>query len=157
MKRLLSVCALLWACSVVPSAYAMQDVAMPKFEHEVILNGNRPDAEKIVHDAIIEGAKKYDWKVVSDSHNTLRLKITVRDRHVAVIDVRIVDNSVAVDYVSSENMNYGKGGGAISEVCLVTPAASQCVKSRSGEYIHANYGRWVRNLLKSARIAAKTL
>lgn len=125
---------------------------MPKFGHEVILETPRAEAEKIIHDSIISGALAREWDIVSDDGKTLRLKIVVRGRHTVVIDVRVVDDGVAVDYVSSVNMSYGKGGESSGDECAVV-AVSSCTKA--GEHIHVNYGRWVRNLLLSARKAAK--
>jgi hypothetical protein len=155
MKRFLSVCGLLLACFAVPSAYAStMIVAMPKFEREVIVKKNGAEAEQVVHDSVIAGARNRGWEVVSDENNTLRLKIVVRNRHTVVIDARIIDNAVAIDYVSSENMDYDKGGASARDECAYV-ATWQCKKDQ--EHIHINYGHWVRNLLRSARVAAKTL
>jgi hypothetical protein len=129
MKRFLLGCVLFWACGVAPSAYAVT-VDMPQFRHEVIL-ADQPGVEHIVHAAIVAAAHKRRWVVIKDGIGKLRLQLLVRNRYSVVVDVRILGNSVAVDYVSSFNMRYRKGD--------------------SVEQIHPSYARWVRSLLQAAR------
>ena len=154
MKQLISIC--IWfflACMIAPSAQAARTVPMPKFEHEVIVYAPDQNPEKAVHDAILKGAQRNNWNLLSDNGGTLRLSLVVRDKHTIAVDVRILGNAVAVDYVSSINMAYEKNAQPMSGTADHCHITNSCDK-RVGEVIHPNYGRWVANLLKVARKAA---
>ncbi|MDR3087761.1 MAG: hypothetical protein LBU45_07415 [Azoarcus sp.] len=159
MKQLISICLLSFlACMIAPLAQAARTAPMPKFEHEVIVYVPDQNPEKAVHDAILKGAQRNNWNVLSDSGGTLRLSLVVRNKHTIVVDVRILGNAVAVDYVSSVNMAYEKDAQQISvdvdaDTCQITNSCDKRVGEGEIEVIHPNYGRWVRNLLKAARKA----
>ncbi|MDR1662770.1 MAG: hypothetical protein LBR95_10205 [Azoarcus sp.] len=131
MKRFLSIAALLFlAFTLTQPVHAARSVPLPKFENEVILEAGAPGGAAKVHDAILVGAAQMNWTVVSDANDTVRLGLTVRNKHAVEVDVRIHENSVSVDYVSSINLRYRDGA------------------------IHPNYGNWIKRLLDAARKAA---
>ena len=139
MKRFMSLVVLSFlACVLTPLAHAARAVPMPVFRNEVIVSASREDAAKETHDAIIAGAARNKWVVVSDDGNTLRLNIEVRAKHSVAIDVHIRGNAVDIDYVSSANMLYETDG-------------------VGGNFIHRNYGNWVRSLLNVSRAAANPM
>jgi hypothetical protein len=108
---------------------------MPQFKNEVITTAIGPNVEKTVHDAIIKGAKVKGWTVALDTPRKLRLKLTVRNKHTIIVHVAINLDSVDVDYVSSNNMNYAKD-------------------ADGREVIHPYYGKWITLMLEAARAAA---
>ena len=156
-KPLTSLCVL--ACLIffmAPLAQAAARlIALPKYDHELILRSRTPvqGAERIVHDAILKSAAKQGWVVVVDTGSTIRLTLAVRTHKVA-IDVRILGNGVAIDYVDSENMSYEKNWReprASDEFCTALPAACEM---NGKDVIHPNYASWIARLLKHTRSVA---
>ncbi|MDR1063806.1 MAG: hypothetical protein LBL48_07735 [Azoarcus sp.] len=142
------------AFTAMPLAHAAtMSRPVPKFEDEIILHSDAPDATKKVHDAILVAATKYKWVVVSDNDSVLRLRLAVR-RHTVEIDVRILGGAVNVGYVDSINMGYAENGvdAVGADHCNYVPGA--CGEKILGAVIHPNYGKWVRSLLVAARTAA---
>jgi hypothetical protein len=154
MKRLTSLCVLVFlACFMAPLAQAQARlIAVPKYDQERILRSRQPvkNADRIVHDAILKSAAKQGWVVVVDTGSTLRLTLEVRT-HKMVIDVRILGDSVAINYVDSVNMSYEKNWRdprASAEFCATLPSACEM---NDKDVIHPNYANWIARLLKQAR------
>ena len=123
-------------------------VVMPKYEHEVILKSHNQDAENIVHLSILKSAARLGWIVAADDGKTMRLTLDVRT-HKVMIDVRIFGNAVAVDYISSKNMDYDKNYSETGEFCI--PAIYHM---NGKEVIHSKYADWITRLLRHASAEA---
>jgi hypothetical protein len=88
--------------------------------------------------ALKQAGAMHGWMVVSDTPNSMRMHLNVRNKHFATVDfLNIDDRACDVKYVSSENLNYTNNNGV--------------------EEIHSSYGRWMNILLTDARIQGNAL
>ncbi|MDR3213521.1 MAG: hypothetical protein LBT71_06345 [Azoarcus sp.] len=157
MKRFISIVILsFFACIVTPLAHATRIAPLPTFQNTTILNAGTDNAATKTHAAILKGAALQKWSIVSDGGNTVRLSLTVRDKHEMVVDVHIRGNVVDVDYVSSKNMAYEKEYVDTRRMddtqCRYVSGA--CLIPAGIKVIHPNYGVWVKRLLDASRKAA---
>jgi len=157
MKKTVIAAILFLSCLIMPLAHAVRlPVRLPIIKNVVILKTNEKNAAAKTRQALIKGVMDKEWRIVSDSGNTMRLRLDVRARHTIIIDVHIRDNTVDVDYVSSEGMDYQRDykGGICALDGALHATSSKCAP---GDFIHPKYGLWVKNLLDSASYAANRL
>ena len=77
---------------------------------------------------ITAAAKSLGWVVDSDANNTMALSYDKAGKHKVQLRLEYDAESYRIHYVDSVNMNYVQRDGV--------------------PYIHPNYNRWVRNLIK---------
>lgn len=90
----------------------------------------RPSGGMTMLDAIARGAKSRDWAIVAKRPGCVSLRLDVRGKHFARVDVDYGDDWFAVRYVDSGNLNYDPSTGEI----------------------HRKYIQWVRNLKQAIRL-----
>lgn len=141
-----------------PLAQAETVVRMPVFKDVVVLGTNVENAAEKTRQAVIQGAKVKNWRLVSKNENTLRLRLDVRKKHMVIVDVRVHGGLVDVEYVRSTGLDYDKDHRSNSVVCGMGETATVMGAACSrGEVIHPGYGRWVRGLLDAVNDAASWL
>ena len=116
---------------------SLRSTRLKPFRNYAIVASGVQDAGKKTRAAILDSAQRLRWKVIEDKPSALRLQLDVR-RHRALIDVKIRDGDVDVDYAGSANLNYEKD-------------------DKGNESIHPAYHKWVLKLLKVARKSAARL
>lgn len=109
-----------------------------------------------VRAAIVAGSESLGWTVVSDEPGKLRLKYNKQGKHEAVIDAVYDADGYQLRYVDSVNLNYRPTGeaprfGAARGYADPAPASP----AETGPQIHPNYNRWIANLIKTIRLAAR--
>ena len=83
-------------------------------------NGSRPTAE-VVQKAIMRACRERGWVPKVVRPGTIEARLTARS-HQALVEITYTDNSYAITYKDSENLDYSDGS------------------------IHRNYNKWVVNL-----------
>jgi hypothetical protein len=83
-------------------------------------NGSRPTVDVVQH-AILSACKVRGWVPRVVQPGIIEARLTVRS-HQALVEITYTDNSYAITYKDSENLDYSNGS------------------------IHRNYNRWVVNL-----------
>ena len=82
-----------------------------------------------IRGAILSSLNLYDWLVESDYQGVIIAKQT-RKNHVARVKISYTKNSVSINYLDSQNLNYRR--------------------DKHGQArIHATYNRWLTNLEKA--------
>jgi len=89
-------------------------------------------------DALLRALPERGWMVMDDEPGEMLVELNVLGKHTAVVKVAYDRETLALHYVSSDNLNYQKD-------------------SSGREVIHPNYNIWVNDLLVdiSSQLAAE--
>lgn len=111
------------------SCQAMAGGRAPLIEPtRVELSADNADADRIKN-SIIKAATARTWKVIEDKPGQLTLELTVRNKHVVVINAAYDAKGYQLSYVSSSNMDH--------------------YPRKNKPYIHSSYNRWLSLLMQS--------
>jgi hypothetical protein len=91
-----------------------------------------------VRTAIIAAGKAHGWRVANDEPGKLTLALTVRDKHHVTVAVTYDTQQAAIEYVSSDNLDYK-------------------VKRNGQRLIHSSYNRWIQLLVQGIDGATRQL
>ena len=92
-----------------------------------------PQIEKLILDAVVSSnMPEYAWSVVGKQPGLVSVKLVVRNKHYAYIDVHYNPAKIVISYKDSQNLKYEKIQGKY-------------------EIIHPNYMRWVGFLVTSLK------
>ncbi len=94
----------------------------------VELSADNTDVDRIKN-SIIKAATERSWKVIDDKPGQLALELTVRNKHVVVINAAYDAKGYQLSYVSSTNMDH--------------------YPRHNKPFIHSSYNRWLSLLMQS--------
>jgi hypothetical protein len=93
--------------------------------------------------SIKQAAEDRNWKVTSEAPGLLTVRLWVRNRHLAIVQIGFDNENYWIDYLDSENLEY------VKEVWKAGLIQGSDWWLDAEPKIHRNYNRWVESLAKS--------